>query len=76
MSECKCDNITRYGDKHQCIKGECRKEFIPADAVDAVFTQWLDDRTAHVSVTGNMMIIVMKLEKEEIGWYTEMIDDL
>lgn len=37
--ECKCDSVKRYDDYWQCIRGECRRLFIPKDMSDARIAQ-------------------------------------
>lgn len=72
--KCECEVVKKYDDVYQCMI--CRKNFIATESVNDQFVKWLDDRTAHVSVTGNIMIIVMKLGNEEIDLYEDMVDEL
>ena len=68
MSQCKeCSNVKP--DDHggwQCIKGDCRRKFLPLDSITDRLEDVLKARGAQISIVGNLLTAVIKLSPEEL----------
>jgi len=64
MGKCKCETVKRYDDYWQCLRGDCRRKFMPSDMIPEIFEQGMKDKKAQASVMGDLLIVVMPVPEE------------